>query len=266
MPEGPECRWIGLALADALNGHKIRSLRVLRDSVARYTANPLELASGKTIERVFCKGKVIAIDLGDACLTIQLGMAGTFVRQRSPKLKYATIELWAEDRALYFIDQRRFGSWILFLEGEEITPISKLGPEVTDKEFNPDYLLEKAKGRRKALKPFLMNQAIVAGLGNIYTAEALWNCQLSPFMAAGELTPDQAKLVCDSTKDTIKTAINLGSSIWQRISRRMPKGGEAFRGRKIYQRKSCPRCGNASSREKQDNRTTWFCRTCQVAS
>jgi formamidopyrimidine-DNA glycosylase len=165
----------------------------------------------------------------------------------------AVIEL-ADDTRISLVDRRALSSITLDKNGTSSLP--KLGREASDPSLNADYLLAALKRKKIAIKPALMDQSVVAGLGNIYAAEALWEAELNPRKRASKVS--RAKLA------KLVDAITLVLSPEKRLPGRYTDKREAGRFA-VYDREGqiCRRCGGTIKRIIQAGRSTYFCPSCQ---
>ena len=164
---------------------------------------------------------------------------------------------------LLFADSRQFGR-IRLIEPEEPWAAS-LGPEPLVPSFTPDRFIGMLCGRRTPVKAFLLDQRRIAGIGNIYACEALWEARIRPEKAAGTLSKPAIRRLHRALVNVLERAIELrGSSIDDYVDARGRKGG-AQNALCVYGKdgRPCPRCGNAIVRTVLSQRGTWWCRKCQ---
>jgi len=286
MPELPEVETVCRGLAPFLEGAKIEYVDVRRAGL-RYPFPP-ELVSclqGKTILSLSRRAKYLLILCEDARVLIShLGMSGSW-RLEPPFQETATSKNTRHDhlilelvkdghkmRAIYN-DPRRFG-FILLSDCEEIDqhPMFKnLGAEPLGNEFSPAYLSTRLRHKKAPLKTALLDQTILAGLGNIYVCEALWHARLSPFLEAQKLAQEgmeaQKAVEClvDSIRRVLIAAIEAGGSTLRDYAHIDGSMGYFQHNFQVYGREgmACPACGNAISRGIQSGRSTFYCSICQ---
>jgi len=259
MPELPEVERAARRLAKAALGKTIASVNAIHPALERKLPAPDSLAvKGRRINRIERRGKhqLLHLDSGDT-LVVHFRMNGDWeigdVSAPIEPFTRASIEL-VDGTRISLVDRRALSSITLDREGASSLP--KLGREASDASLDADYLL-KALGRRTiAIKPALMDQSVVAGLGNIYAAEALWEARLDPRRPAAQVT--KAKLV------RLVEAIRLVLSPKKRRPGRYTekRGVERFA---VYDRegKGCRRCDGMIERIVQAGRSTYFCPGCQ---
>jgi formamidopyrimidine-DNA glycosylase len=260
MPELPEVEAAARALGRAALGKTIASVKAIHPALKRrLSAAQSRAARGKRIDRIERRGKhqLLHLDSGDT-LVVHFRMNGDWeigdVSEPLDPFTRAVIDL-VDGTRISLVDRRALSSITLDREGASSLP--KLGREASDPSLDADYLLA-ALGRRKiAIKPALMDQSVVAGLGNIYAAEALWEARLDPKRPAAEVT--KAKLV------RLVEAIRLVLSPKKRRPGRYTekRGVERFA---VYDRegKGCRRCDGIIERIIQAGRSTYFCPGCQI--
>ena len=260
MPELPEVEHAARRLARAALGKTIASVKAIHPALKRkLLPAQSRAAKGKRIERIERRGKhqLIHLDSGDT-LVVHFRMNGDWeLGTTSAPLEpfaRAVIDL-VDGTRISLVDRRALSSITLDKQGASSLP--KLGREASDPALDADYLLA-ALGRKKvAIKPALMDQSVVAGLGNIYAAEALWEAELDPRRPAATVT--KAKLA------RLVEAIRLVLSPRKRRPGRYTdkRGVERFA---VYDRegKGCRRCDGLIERIVQAGRSTYFCPGCQL--
>jgi formamidopyrimidine-DNA glycosylase len=259
MPELPEVERAARALTRAALGKAIALVRAVHPSLKRkLPPNRARLAKGRRIESIERRGKhqLLHLDSGDT-LVVHFRMNGDWeigtTSDTLDRFARAVIEL-ADGTRISLVDRRALSSITLDRKGASSLP--KLGREASDSALDADYLLDALKRKKIAIKPALMDQSVVAGLGNIYAAEALWEAELDPRTAAASVTrPNLERLV---------GAIRLVLSPRKRLPGRYTdkRGASRFA---VYDREGeiCRRCGGTIERIVQAGRSTYFCPSCQ---
>ena len=171
----------------------------------------------------------------------------------SPRFARAVLE-FTDGSAAFLVDSRAFATLTLRPSGDEGLP--RLGVDAADSALDGAVLAAALSARRGPLKPALLDQSVVAGLGNIYVAEALWHARLSPFAAANSLG--------DAELDTLATAVTRTIALAMDDPGRYSRG-EGLERLAVYGRagEACPRCGTAILRVVQAGRATYYCPGCQ---
>jgi formamidopyrimidine-DNA glycosylase len=220
----------------------------------------LDVASfaGHTIVAVEQQAKHQRIVLDDGrSLHIHFRMAGDWDIGGSaaelPRHARAVISLGDGGRVT-LVDPRALSTLQIFAAGDRLD--AGLGPDPFSKEFTAAWLGATLKRRRGAIKPVLLDQGVVAGLGNIYAAEALWEARISPRATASKLSAVRRLALVDAIRVVLRRARGTRS-----------RYNEAFEGRfRVYDRagEACPRCGAAIRRGTQAGRSTYYCPKCQA--
>ncbi|MCP4717138.1 MAG: DNA-formamidopyrimidine glycosylase, partial [Deltaproteobacteria bacterium] len=219
MPELPEVQTVvNDLIAAGLIGAQITGARVFWPrSIAIPAARTFcKQVSGQTITMISRRAKYIIIELaGGKTLLIHLRMSGrlNIAAPDKQRGKHEHIILRFNDqRELRFHDTRKFGR--IFLLGNPATVLDKLGPEPLDKAFTLRVFTALLRPRKRLLKPLLLDQNIIAGLGNIYVDEALWEARLHPCRIAASLTPAETKALHRAIPRVLKRGLkNLGTSL-----------------------------------------------------
>jgi len=276
MPELPEVETIARKLRPHLLGKVIQEAEL---RWARTLASPAPrkfkgLIRGQEIREVTRRAKFFILRLSDLSLLIHLRMSGDLVMKQNgikpEKHDRLILRLLpgptqtttgeSELSSLVFNDTRKFGRVWLTADPEEV--LGRLGPEPFSRAFTPEWLHTALHARRRQLKPLLLDQTFLAGLGNIYSDEALNLAKLHPLAASDSITAKQAEALHAAIRKVLKEGIRRnGASIdW------VYRGGEFQNYFRVYDRagKSCPTCGTKIQRIVVGQRSTHFCPQCQV--
>jgi formamidopyrimidine-DNA glycosylase len=283
MPELPEVETVARDLRPRLVGATIVGARVEWARTVR-THDPLafgEAIAGRTVLAVGRRAKQVVVELsGDAALTIHLKMTGQLfvVPGTAPQDPYVRLVLELEDgRELRFRDIRKFGRVGLYgrdpVTGELVSEVggasvfAAIGPEPLADEFTVREFRARLRRRKGRLKPLLLDQSFLAGVGNIYADEALWRSRLHPLRSAASLRPADERRLYEAVRGVLSEAVERrGSSIDDYTA---PDGDGSMQERlQVYQRtgEPCPRCGRAVKRVVVGARSTHFCSWCQRLS
>lgn len=273
MPELPEVETVARDLrrhllpagapAPLIVGARVSWERTLRNVTPGAFA---EAVRGRRIEAIGRRGKQLVVDLSEgAFLTIHLKMTGQLfvVPAGRPVDPYERLAVELGDgRELRFRDIRKFGRVGLYLADDD--PFDAVGPEPLDPAFTLAAFRARIRGRRARLKPLLVDQAFLAGVGNIYADETLWRAQLHPLRSAATLRPaDERRLYAHLRAVLAEAVERRGSSIDDYTA---PDGdGEMQERLDVYQRtgEPCRRCGRPIRRIVIGIRSTHFCSWCQ---
>src|SRR3954452_19758276 len=269
MPELPEVETVARDLRGRIVGATITDAavsweRTLREGTPEAFADGL---AGRRIEAVGRRGKQVVVELsGDAFLTIHLKMTGQLfvVPQGREADPYVRVVLELDDgREIRFRDIRKFGRMGLY-GADTADPFAATGPEPLSDAFTVAAFRRRLRARKGRLKPLLLDQTFVAGVGNIYADEALWAARLHPLRTAPTLRPtDERRLWIELRRILAEAVIRRGSSIDDYTA---PDGdGEMQDHLAVYQRagEPCPRCSRPIRRVVVGGRATHFCSWCQ---
>ena len=271
MPELPEVETIRRQLEPAVVGTKIRKIEVLDPRWCEPLA-PAELrdaVEGRRVEALRRRGKYLDWALrGEVHLVMHLRMTGTLLLdpQGTPAHTRVVMTLSGRSRLL-FVDPRRFGTGQLLLGDAALEAFyaARLGVEPFDDAFTPEYLRALARGRRMPIKAFLLDQRMIAGVGNIYADEALFRTGVHPRRAAGTLRPAQYARLRDAVREVLTAGIDArGASIDD--FRHLDGARGSFQDRFLVHRREgeqCVNCGSDITKLVVGGRGTYVCTHCQ---
>jgi formamidopyrimidine-DNA glycosylase len=272
MPELPEVEYVARQLRAALVGRAIVAVEV---GWARAISAPEVEAfraavRGRRIVAVSRRAKhlLIALDSGET-LVIHRRMSGnvTLVAAGAEPL-YTRVRFTLDDgRDLVFSDPRKFGRIALLAPSELEAMLDALGPEPLEEDFTPEVLAQRLAGRERALKALLLDQAVIAGLGNIYADEALFRARLHPLRAGASLAPAEVAALRWGIRDALRTGLEHGGTTIGRHRDAYDEAGTNLDHLDVYRRtgQPCRRCGTAIARIVVAQRGTHFCPRCQPA-
>jgi formamidopyrimidine-DNA glycosylase len=256
MPELPEVESAVRRLRKAVVGKTIVDASVLHPSLKRRLSNArLRSVRGAKITSVDRRGKHQLMRLDDGrLLHAHFRMTGDWTMDRAdePLPRFARAYVALDDGTRVVLDDPRALS-TFDLHAKNAEPDLGLGPEPSDSSLNADYLLNAFATRRGPIKPVLLDQKVIAGLGNIYAAESLWHAKISPLVPANGLSRTQLTALLRAMRKVIKAA----TGAWYTdsdVSRLA-----------VYDRegKACRRCGTTIERVVQAGRSTYYCPGCQ---
>lgn len=260
MPELPEVERAARALSRAAVGKTIASVRAIHPAMKRkLTPAMARRAKSRRIERIERRGKhqLLHLDSGDT-IVVHFRMNGDWEigSTDAPLDRFArgVIDL-TDGTRISLVDRRALSSITLDREGESSLP--PLGREASDPSLDADYFLDALKRKTIAIKPAIMDQAVLAGLGNIYAAEALWEAEMDPRRPANQVRRAQL--------EKLVAAIRLVLSPRKRRPGRYTETRNTGRFA-VYDREGqiCRRCGGTIERITQGARSTYFCASCQL--
>lgn len=260
MPELPEVERARQILEAAAAGKRLTSVRALHPSAARaLPACDAESVAGATLVRVERRGKHQLLRLDDGrTLHAHFRMNGDWdvgrAGERVPPHARYLLDL-ADGTRVALVDSRALAT--ITLHAAEHDPLPAMGPEATDLAFDADALRAAIAGKRCAIKVALLDQRVVAGLGNIYAAEALWHARVDPRAVAGTVSRARCARIVDGARQALADAARDPGRY---------QDDEAVERLNVYGREGepCRRCGKAIRRIVQAGRSTYFCGRCQT--
>jgi formamidopyrimidine-DNA glycosylase len=267
MPELPEVETTVRGLSRVLKGRRIERVEARRPDLRR--ALPVDLGQRLTGTRVTdlrrrAKYGLIDTDRGDT-LVFHLGMSGHWRIDPSETAKHDHFLIETDDgHRLALNDARRFGSLDLVRTGEldQWPPFAALGPEPLD--LDARELKRRLAGRTAAIKLLLLDQGIVAGLGNIYVCEALYRAGIHPRRAGGSISLNRLKRLVPAIHDVLAEAIAAGGSTLRDFASPNGELGYFPKSFAVYDREGKPcSCGGRVRRIVQGGRSTFYCPACQ---
>lgn len=273
MPELPEVQVVADALSGALTGKVLENARFIGKMRLPFDAAAITRAlGGGTITGVRRRAKYLIIDFDRPhVLLAHLGMTGRFsvVPSAAPAHRHerAVLRLRGGDE-LRYADARRFGFVKLAERGgaDGCPPeLAALGPEPLERGFNARSMELAARGRKCQVKVFIMDQAVVVGVGNIYASEALFAAGVDPRRPAGSLGSDEWKRVVAEIKAVLRRAVRKGGSTIRNYRGVDGSEGSFQRALLVYGKRgeACPRCGAALESLRLGGRSSFFCPDCQ---
>jgi formamidopyrimidine-DNA glycosylase len=267
LPELPEVETIRAQLAPRLEGRTLARVEILDPRLTR----PYDLfevteeLEGDLVIAVERRGKYLLLRLESGlALVVHLRMTGGFGFAPTSHER-AVLELDDGSRLVYR-DVRRFGTWLV-LEDGDLDPYlaGKNGPEPLGSRFTSTWLDAQLARRRAPLKAVLLDQRVVAGLGNIYADEALWRARVSPLRPANELTPDEVGRVHRGIRAALRAGIARQGSTLRDYATPDGAAGSMQEEFRVYGRdgQPCSRCRTPIAKARTGGRGTWFCPRCQ---
>ena len=264
MPELPEVETVARQLQRRIQGQCVFGLRILDEKLR---VSPAPRLKGLQVARVDRFEKQVRIRFEGAgrprWLLVHLRMTGRLhwsTEGEAPKHVRAIFTL--ERGRLLFIDTRRFGTFTWVGDACEF---DRPGVDPTMDAFTPERLKTLLEKSRTPLKPWLLRQDRIVGLGNIYASEILWRAGLSPRRRAGRLRPSEIAKLHEAVRSIIERAIENCGTTFSDFQDTDGSIGSYQRFLKVYGREGepCPRCGSAIARLVQQQRSTFFCPACQ---
>ena len=270
MPELPEVETIRRYLQVKLRGDTCTGVIVRRTDL-RWPVDAVALRRciGRTVREVQRRGKYLIIVYDRGTLIVHLGMSGRLlmVRHRDPPGPHDHIDWqFRSGKVLRLRDPRRFGS-VFWTEADPLAHprLTILGPEPFDRRLTGRQLYTRSRGRKVAVKTFLMNARVVAGLGNIYVTEALFRAGIRPDRPAGEIRRHEWTRILRAIRTVLRTAIQAGGTSLRDYTRADGTPGMFQTRLCVYRRAGfpCIRCGTMIQMVRIAGRSTYFCSRCQ---
>ena len=269
MPELPEVETTRRGIAPLITGKRLKGA-VVRDSRLRQpvTSGLADILKGEKIKAVSRRGKYLLLELEHGTLMIHLGMSGSLriLPAKTPPALHDHVDLLFDGECLRLRDPRRFGLVLWFdTPAREHPLLSRLGPEPFVAEFNGDYLYNLSRGRRVAVKQFIMNSRVVVGVGNIYASEALFDAGIRPTRPAGRISRSRYVALAASIRRILERAIEQGGTTLRDFRREDGNPGYFSQELKVYGKEGepCPECGAPIRNLVIGQRSSYYCANCQ---
>lgn len=272
MPEKPEVITVVNSLKPRLLGKTIMECNVYWNNIIAYPVTDKfrkEIVNQK-IKDITTRGKFIVIGLDKYNLLIHLRMEGKFFfRKKGDELnKHEHVEFILDDDISFrFHDVRKFGKMYLIDKNNTnmVKPLSELGFEYYDEGLTKEYLYDKIHKKKLPIKTVLLDQSIIAGIGNIYDDEILFMSKIDPLRKACDITISECEEIIKNTKVVLEKAIKLGGTTIKSFTSSEGVHG-LFQNQLLVHSKvgdKCSVCGNEIKKIKVGGRGTYFCSECQ---
>ncbi|SHH69534.1 DNA-formamidopyrimidine glycosylase [Virgibacillus chiguensis] len=273
MPELPEVETIRKTLKRFVINRTIDQIDIYWPKIIKQPDDMMQFQSeiiGQKILDIHRKGKFLLFELNDYILVSHLRMEGKYsVHQEGEPVKKHThiIFRFSTGEELRYNDVRKFGTMHLFHRGEEMNqkPLCLLGPDPFDDAFTVEYFIEKLKKTKRVIKSALLDQTIVAGLGNIYVDETLFKARIHPLIPANKLTQKEIKEVRKQAIATLEEAVLQGGTTIRSYVNSQGEMGMFQQKLYVYgqENQACKTCGNTIAKLKVGGRGTHICTSCQ---
>jgi formamidopyrimidine-DNA glycosylase len=270
MPELPEVETTCRGIAPLISGKTIAEL-VLRTEKLRWPLDRSLCLSlpGQTIQSVERRAKYLLLRTDQGTLILHLGMSGSLriIPAETTENKHDHVDLILVDGScLRLTDPRKFGALLWTTEDPLLHPLlAHLGPEPLAAEFTGAYLYQSSRRRKIAVKPFVMDQKLVVGVGNIYVSEALFGAGIDPRLAAGKISRERYKRLASEIKQVLQQAIAAGGTTISDFKQADGKPGYFQQELRVYGREGlpCTVCGLPVKMIRLGQRSTFYCSNCQ---
>ncbi len=272
MPELPEVETIRRGMERAMIKKSFKNVTVQRRDLRTPIPDTLEQEiTGKKVNSIIRRGKYLILNLsGQNNIILHMGMSGRIhiLTKERPPLKHEHVIMTMNDETrISFEDPRRFGMLYLSKNWENEKPFSTMGPEPLSNDYSADILVQRLQNKKAPIKQSLLDQHIIAGLGNIYVCEALYRSGIHPQTPAKNLSQQQIETLTPHIRNILNEAIESGGSTLKDYQHTDGSLGYFQHGFKVYDRegKQCPKksCHDNIVRIIQSGRSTFFCPSCQ---
>ncbi|KFN44173.1 bifunctional DNA-formamidopyrimidine glycosylase/DNA-(apurinic or apyrimidinic site) lyase [Arenimonas oryziterrae] len=269
MPELPEVETTRRGLSPHLHGRRITGVTLRRPDL-RWPIPPeiAELLPGQTVLDVRRRAKYLLIDTAPGSALLHLGMSGMLrvLPAKTPVGTHDHVDLSLDSgRVLRFTDPRRFGCLLWQPADQTHDLLRDLGPEPLSDGFDGNYLFAASRGRKAPVKTFLMDQAIVVGVGNIYAAESLFRAGIAPTRPAGTISRERYVRLADAARTILSHAIERGGTTLRDFLNADGAPGYFEQELFVYGREgeACKVCGRRIRDTRLGNRASAWCGHCQ---
>ena len=268
MPELPEVETILRFIQPAIVGQMVRDV-VIRQAKLRYEvrADLPQLLQQQQVEAVFRRAKYLLLQFHFGSLVIHLGMSGTVQLMAAgiAPHKHDHVDLVFDDFVMRYNDPRRFGCILWQQKDNPLSVLNNLGVEPLSPAFDGARLYALSRNKTGIIKELIMNQRIIAGVGNIYACESLWQARISPLRPAGSCSAQQCRMLAEAIKQVLARAIRAGGSTLKDFKGADGRLGYFTRELNVYgrQNEACPACGMAIQRVVKQARACFYCANCQ---
>ncbi|GAA4494108.1 bifunctional DNA-formamidopyrimidine glycosylase/DNA-(apurinic or apyrimidinic site) lyase [Pseudaeromonas paramecii] len=269
MPELPEVEVTRQGIAPHLAGQTITAVRVRESRLRWPVPSDIQQLVGCTILSVRRRAKYLLLETELGTAILHLGMSGNLrvLPLGAPVMKHDHVDIeLGSGQLLRLHDPRRFGALLWTPEDPARHPLlAKLGPEPLTDAFTAEYLLMRSRGRKGPIKPWLMDNHLVVGVGNIYANEALFAAHIDPRRPAGSLSASEAEVLVAEIKAVLTRAIGQGGTTLKDFTKADGKPGYFAQQLQVYGRagQGCLACGHPLEEIRLGQRSTVFCPLCQ---
>jgi formamidopyrimidine-DNA glycosylase len=269
MPELPEVEVSRLGIKPHIEEQVVSKVLIHNAQLRWPVPDEVKAIATRKIINVRRRAKYLLLDTEIGSVILHLGMSGhlRIVPIEDPLKKHDHVELhFANGKALRLNDARRFGACLWQSPDSEHPLFSKLGPEPLTDDFTAIHLYERSRGKRVAIKQFIMDNHVVVGVGNIYANESLFKAGIHPQKEAGKVSLQHFQLLTPIIKDTLAAAIQQGGTTLKDFSQSDGKPGYFAQQLLVYGRKGqpCMSCETTLQEVRLGQRSTIFCSQCQT--
>lgn len=269
MPELPEVETVRRILEKDILNKTIKEINIRYSKIIQNVSEKefISKLTNQTFREIKRKGKYLICGLDDYYLIIHLRMEGKFFLMHNEELsKHDHIIFKFENSELRYNDTRKFGTMHLFskdIDIYNIYPLNKLGLEPYDDNFSKLYLQKYFSKSTKPIKTTLLDQTVIAGLGNIYVDEVLFMCGIHPETKTNSLLEKDIEAIAVNSKKVLDKAINLGGTTIRSFKSSHDITGRFQNELLVHTKQTCLTCNTKISKIKVGGRGTYYCENCQ---
>ena len=269
MPELPEVETVKNTLKKQILGKKVKSVKILYDGIIDTNKDEFKKnIIGQSFINIERRGKFLIFELNDYYLVSHLRMEGKyFIKPVDEEIsKHEHIIFYLDDFTLRYHDTRKFGKMYLVTKDKLYinTPLEHIGLEPWDNSLNSKYLLEKYHVNTH-IKTLLLNQDIIAGIGNIYADEILFSSKINPNKKGKDLSNEECEQIIINTRKILSEAICMGGTTIRSYTSSLGVTGHFQDNLLVHKQdgKKCKKCGSIILKTKINGRGTYYCPKCQ---
>ncbi|KID57826.1 formamidopyrimidine-DNA glycosylase [Pseudoalteromonas luteoviolacea] len=268
MPELPEVEVSRLGIEPHIKGHVVNEVRIHNGRLRWPVPEDVARLEGKAISAVRRRAKYLLLDSEAGTGILHLGMSGNLrvVEHSEPLKKHDHVELLFDNGlALRLNDPRRFGAFLWQDPEQQHSVFAKLGPEPLTDAFDANHLYQASRGKKVAVKQFIMDNHVVVGVGNIYANESLFKAGIHPKREAGKISLARYQKLTPIIKETLAAAIKQGGTTLKDFAQSDGKPGYFAQELLVYGRKGepCVQCDTTLQEIRLGQRSTVYCTKCQ---
>ena len=267
MPELPEVETVLRTLEERIKDARITGIEVLYAPIVEGDVkNFKKKLIGQHFREFDRRGKFLIFGMDDITLVSHLRMEGKYyiLTDKDPIDKHTHVIFHLDDgRQLRYHDVRKFGRMELIPKADDYSVFKGLGPEPFSRDFSLKYCREYLKDRKKPVKEVLLDQSFVAGVGNIYADEILWDIRVNPLRSASKLNDEEIKDLIASTRKILRKAIKAGGTTIRSYTSSLGVTGRFQLSLNCHTVETCRRCGKDIKKIRVGGRGTYYCPSCQ---
>lgn len=270
MPELPEVETTRRGILPHVRGQTVKNVHVRQPRLRWPVSEGIYDLAGQTLLDVTRRGKYLLLHFSQGVALVHLGMSGSLrvLPKPLPAGAHDHVDVtFRHGITLRFTDPRRFGAWLWTSEPVQLHPLlMDLGPEPLEDGFSGEHLFTRSRGRKVAIKSFIMDSHVVVGVGNIYANEALFTAGILPSRAAGKVSRERYERLAGHIREVLAFSILQGGTTLRDFVGGDGKPGYFQQTLRVYGRagEPCRQCGVPLREARLGQRSTVFCKFCQT--